>query len=259
MALVKSLKDVDSKHDIAIMIPADKEESLGQAIRKYGILDIPGVFILPKENICLAEADAVTVPGYNCWHDRFFKLQAAACTEFDKIVMLDCDQMVVKNMDHLFDAPMFTATTCGRCVHPEWLSLSTGLLVLEPSRELHAQLQSLIVPCMRQKKKMGLQASDWDAFNKACPDWRKRPELYLPEKYNICWGWIPDLCKKEKCKPKDFYMIRFMGKEKPWEYGKLYFLQQLVALIRHKCVDKLIYRVGIWCRYRMRCEPIRKQ
>lgn len=256
MALARSLREVDAKYDLAIMIPAEKEESLGAAIRDYGILDIPGVFLLPKENVRLQEMDTVIESQYSYWRDSFFKLQAAGCTEYDKIILLDCDQMVVKNIDHLFEKPAFTATTCGRCVHEDWLSLSAGLLVLEPSEELHEKLLSLIVPAIEFKKSKGLQAGDQDVFNLAWPDWRNRPELFIPEKYNICWGWISDLCKKETCAPKDFYMIHFPGKKKPWDYGKYYYLKILISCILRGKLDKLLYKTYIWRKYSLLCERV---
>lgn len=254
MALVKSLREVNSKYDIAIMIPSEKEDSLGAALREYGVLDIAGTFLLPKESICLDELSYVVDEKYSYWRDSFFKLQAAGCVEFDKIILLDCDQMVVRNVDHLFDAPMFTATTCGRCVHPDWLSLSAGLLVLEPSQELHEKLISLILPAIESKKEKGLQAGDQDVFNLACPEWRNRPDLFIPEKYNICWGWISDLCKKEKITPKDFYMIHFPGKEKPWDLGKNYYLKLFASMLLHGKLDNLIYKTYIWKKYRDLCE-----
>lgn len=254
MALARSLREVKSKYDLAVMIPAEKEDALGQAIREYGILDVPGTFLLPRENIRLAEMDAVVENAYSYWRDTFFKLQAAGCTEFDRIILLDCDQMVVRNIDHLFEKPAFTATTCGRCVHPDWRSLSAGLLVLEPSETLHEHLLSLILPAIEFKRSKGLQAGDQDVFNRACPDWRDRPELYIPEKYNICWGWIGDLCRKDGITPGDFYMVHFPGKEKPWDLGRLYFLRLFASMLLRGKWDKLFYKVFIWKKYRYLCE-----
>lgn len=192
--------------------------------------------------------------AYSYWRDSFFKLQVAGCTEYEKIILLDCDQMVVKNIDHLFDMQPFTATTCGRCVHPDWLSLSAGLLVLKPSHELHEKLLSLILPCIEYKKSKGLQAGDQDVFNRACPEWRNRPDLFIPEKYNICWGWIGDLCKKESITPKDFYMIHFPGKEKPWDLGRYSYLRIFVAYLLRRKWDRLLYKIFIWRKYRLLCE-----
>lgn len=259
MALARSLHEVGTAYNLAIMIPREKEESLGKVLREYGVLDIPGTFLLPKESIHTHEAEFdkttdVKSGGDDYWRDTFFKLQAAGCTEYEKIILLDCDQMVVKNIDHLFEASVFTATTCGRCVHEDWLSLSAGLLVLEPSAELHEKLLSLIIPAIQKKASKGLQAGDQDVFNMAYPDWRNRPELYIPEIYNICWGWISDLCRKEKCTTKDFYMIHFPGKDKPWDYGRMYYIRIFLALLRHGKTDRLLYKTKIWKKYRDLCE-----
>lgn len=257
MALARSLREVQSKYDLAIMIPGEKEYALGTAIREYGILQIPGTFLLPKENIPDVYRDKqelVVEQEYSYWRDTFFKLQAAGCTEYDKIILLDCDQMVVRNIDHLFDKPAFTATTCGRCVHPDWLSLSAGLLVLEPTDALHEQLTSLILPAIEFKRAKGLQAGDQDVFNRACPNWRNLPELYIPEQYNICWGWIADLCKKDSITPKDFYMIHFPGKEKPWDMDRHYYLRMFASMLLRSKWDRLCYRIFIWKKYRDLCE-----
>lgn len=253
MALARSLQEVKSRYDLAVMIPAEKEDSLGKAIREYGILDIPGTFLLPRDDVRVPEIGTVVEDKYSYWRDSFFKLQAAGCTEFDRIILLDCDQMVVKNIDHLFEKPEFTATTCGRCVHADWLSLSAGLLVLKPSRELHQELISLILPSIQFKQEKGLQAGDQDVFNRACPEWKNRPELYIPEKYNICWGWISDLCRKEGVTPKDFYMIHFPGKEKPWDLGKYHYLRLFASMLLRGSWDRLFYKTFIWKKYRDLC------
>lgn len=255
MALARSLFEVKSKYKLGIMIPKEKEESLGEAVRKYGILDIPNTFLLPKENICVDGIDAVIDEKYSYWRETFFKLQASGCTEFDKIILLDCDQMVVKNIDHLFERPSFSATTCGRCVHEDWLSLSSGLLVLDPSICLHEQLIGLIIPSIEQKKAYGMQAGDQEVFNNACPEWRNCPELYLPEKYNICWGWISNICKKEKIKTADLFMIHFPGSDKPWHFKKNYYIKILLSMFVHRQFDKMIYKTLIWKKYREMCEP----
>lgn len=258
MALARSLQEVKSEYELAVMIPAEKAETLGAAIRAYGVLNIPNTFLLPKENICLAEMDMVIEKEYSYWRDSFFKLQAVGCTEYDKIILLDCDQMVVKNIDHLFEKAPFTATTCGRCVHEDWIDLSAGLLVLEPSRELHEQLISLILPAIEFKKRKGQQAGDQDVFKMYFPDWRNHPEKYLHEKYNICWGWIGDLCRKESITPEDFYMIHFPGKKKPWDMAKNHHFRILLSCLAKGKLDWLSYKLRIWRKYRHLCEPLKK-
>ena len=49
MAMARSLHTVETKNPLAVMIPEEKEEALGRAVREYGILDVPGTFLLPKK------------------------------------------------------------------------------------------------------------------------------------------------------------------------------------------------------------------
>lgn len=143
MAMARSLHTVETKYPLAVMIPEEKEEALGRAVREYGILDVPGTFLLPKK-FEISEIQSFTPPildyKFDYWRETFFKLRAAGCTEFDKLILLDCDQMVVKNIDHLFDALPLTATICGKCVHDDWKGLSAGLLVIEPSSAMYEKL-----------------------------------------------------------------------------------------------------------------------
>lgn len=254
MALARSLRDVQTEYDLAVMIPADKAETLGTALRDYGVLDIPRVFLLPKENIRLAEIETVVEEKYTYWMDTFFKLQAAGCTEYDKVILLDSDMLVLRNIDHLFDAPAFSAVICGKCVHEDWNSLNSGLLVLEPSAQLHEKLLSLIVPAIELKRSKGLQAGDQDVFHLVFPEWRYHSELCLPEKYSICWGWIGDLCRKERCKTDDFYVIHFTGKQKPWDFSRWYFLRIGVSYLLRGKTDKLVYKLRTWYQYRLFCQ-----
>lgn len=254
MALARSLREVKSKYDLAVMIPAEKEDALGRAIREYGILDVPGTFLLPRENIRLAEMDAVVENAYSYWRDTFFKLQAAGCTEFDKVILLDSDMLVLNNLDHLFQSSSFSAAVAGKCVHPEWRSLNSGLMVIEPSDQLHDRLLSLIVSAIEVRKSKGLQAGDQDVFHLAYPEWHNHSELYLSEKYNTCWGWIPEVCRSEMCKNDDLFVIHFVGKQKPWDLGKLYFLRLFASMLLRGKWDKLLYKAFIWKKYRYLCE-----
>lgn len=257
MALVRSLIEVGSKYNIAIMIPEEKEGNLGNKIRDYGVLNYPGVFLLPKKNIEIPDADRmeqIIEEKYSYWKDSFFKLQAARCTEFSKIVLLDCDQMAVKNIDHLFDKPHLTATVCGKCVHPNWGGLSAGVVVLEPSEDLHDKLLSNLATAIEFKYEKGQQAGDQDVFHITFPEWRSDKSLYIPEIYNICWAWVDILCKTENCSPKEFYMIHFPGKVKPWNNGKWHYLKLFAVLLAKGKTDRIFYKVKIWRKYRRLCE-----
>lgn len=253
MALIRSMKEVNTQYDVAIMIPESKEYQLREKITEYGIQKINGVFIITQPDIIIP--DDVEITDYY-WKDTFFKLQVARLWEYKKIILLDCDQMAVRNIDHLFEKKHLTATTCGRCVHPGWVKLSSGLLVIEPSEEFYNKLIDCIRPAVERKRKNGLNAGDQDVFQEVYPEWRNNKDLYITENYNICWGWIDILCKKEGFRVEDFYMIHFPGKEKPWDYKMTYYWSILISYLLKGKMDKLIYKVKIWRKYRLLCEPV---
>ena len=249
LALVKSLKEVKTKYDIAIMIPESREDILMSKLYEWGIIQA-GVFILTQPDVTLPES--LEIKEYY-WKDTFFKLQVAACTDYDKIILLDCDQMVVKNLDHLFKKDNMTATTAGRCMHPGWVDLNSGLLVIEPSEELYDRLMKTIEPAIKWKYSEGKHVGDQDVFIMAFKEWRNKPELYIPETYNVFFGMINALCDKEHVTPDDFYMIHFPGAVKPWDKSNYHWIKMMLSYIIHRDAKRLVYRLRIWRKYRHLC------
>ncbi len=197
--------------------------------------------------------DSIHLKDYY-WGDTFFKLQAASLYSYDKIILLDCDQMAVKNIDHLFEKKHMTGTSCGRCVHPEWLSVSSGLLIIEPSKEFYDKLISCVPNAILRKYSKGLHAGDQDVFQEVMPEWKNRQNLYLPEKYNICWGWIDLYCQKESVSTGELFMIHFPGRDKPWDHGIFYWFRILVSYFIRGKREMLLYKVLIWRKYRLLCK-----
>lgn len=254
MALIRSMREVNCRYDLAVMIPENRVAALSEKIEDYGILKLEGVFLMTQPDVVMP--DSLEIKNYY-WKDTFFKLQAARCTEYKKIILLDCDQMMVRNVDHLLDKPNMTATICGRCVHHDWKRLSSGLLVVEPSEELYQKLLHCIKPAVDRKYRNGLQAGDQDVFQEAFPEWGVNDkEQYIPEIYNVCWGGIDELCKKENCSVKDFFIIHFPGKEKPWDYSTNYYLKIFLVYLVKGNTGHLLYKIKIWKKYRLLCEKI---
>jgi alpha-N-acetylglucosamine transferase len=76
----------------------------------------------------------LSVTWKNCWT----KFQIFNLIEYDKIVFLDADVMVLKNLDHLFKKPHMTAALDGEYwnLWPSWPHFNSGCLVIEPSTDL---------------------------------------------------------------------------------------------------------------------------
>jgi len=78
----------------------------------------------------------------NNWKNCFTKYKLFDLTEYDKIVFLDADIMVLKNLDDLFDKPNMTACVDGEYfnIWPNYLHFNAGCLVIEPSHGTYLDL-----------------------------------------------------------------------------------------------------------------------
>lgn len=75
------------------------------------------------------------------WSVAFNKLVVFNLTEFRKLLWMDSDTLVLKNIDHLLREPSFSATALPACCHSLGPAYTGGgLWVLEPSAELYADM-----------------------------------------------------------------------------------------------------------------------
>jgi hypothetical protein len=106
----------------------------------------------------------------------FTKLRAWELDEFDKVVLLDADMVVRKNLDSLFERPELAAA-------PDFLrpdNFNSGLMVLEPSRDkLRGMLDAL-------SESSSYDGGDQGFLNTYFGDWYGgRAERRLPTWYNL--------------------------------------------------------------------------
>lgn len=221
-ALAQSLKESGSRYELRVLVPEDKQSELKEVLTQWGLKTLARPRLDPPEEVM----DDGNKAHY--WRETFFKLRAAGLTEFRKIVLLDSDMIVMKDLDGLFQKPSFSAVAAGKSVIPSWTRLNSGLLVLEPSEELETRLLGCIEPAIRERQAAGLQVGDQDVFNAACPDWPQRAELHLPEEYNVLRGHAGTLCRKHI--PGGYrgaYIFHFIGPKKPWDYTAVNYVKML--------------------------------
>jgi alpha-N-acetylglucosamine transferase len=62
----------------------------------------------------------IGIPGgqQSFWGYALNKLVVFNMTEFSKIIYVDADSLVLKNIDHLADAPSFTSSATSSCCNP---------------------------------------------------------------------------------------------------------------------------------------------
>lgn len=227
-ALLKSMRSVHTAYPLGIMIPRSLEATLRNAIEDSGLLKLNNVFIIVEDDLVIPSD--VPIDRTHHWANTFFKLKVMSLTQFKKVILIDCDVLVLKNMDELFRRKSMSATSAGVCVHPDWKGqFTSGLVVIEPNLELYHKLVAAIGPTAKRLHAAGRRTGDQDVVQSVFPEWDKHQDLLIHEKYNVIWYAIPDFCRCYELETQDIYMVHFTGEKKPWAYDRYYAINQLRA------------------------------
>ena len=105
------------------------------------------------------------------WHRLSFnKIAALSFTQFRKVIVLDNDAGLLRNMDHIRTAPTPSAvfhTTIGGLAARTRCAVTTGLLVLRPSTSAYARALTLLQEAPPPEKRTALTAQAF-ALVRAC-------------------------------------------------------------------------------------------
>lgn len=152
------------------------------------------------------------------WNNTLDKLLMFDLVQFDKVVYLDCDMIVLENLDHLFNCKHMSAVAAGKKIYKEWTALNSGLIVYEPSELLSNKILQVLPELLKQKKQFG----DQDLLHLYYNNWIKESDLHLDDKYNVFFGQLHYYVNRLNYsvgKPNsanNIAVIHFTGTIKPW-------------------------------------------
>ena len=213
IALKKSLQKAKSRFGLIVLIPESCCESLTKIIHINKLAD--------QYCRCVVKPDLVFKnKKSHYWDYTFFKLTAASMTEYDKIILIDSDMLINKNIDHLFECESFSAVIAGKAAHTEYEQLNSGLIVLKPSSTLFEGLVSCAYTAIQKREIRGLFAGDQDVFIEYKTGWENDSTLHLSENYNCFYDDVYRVSKSTNIRAKEIDVIHFIGKEKPWMKDK---------------------------------------
>jgi hypothetical protein len=138
LALIQSLKNVDSKFQVVVVSTNHFSISIEKLLKTIGVSNI----YYFTNDLIHATTDKPK------WDAAFMKLNIFRLVQYDKIVFLDTDTIVLQNMDELFgfDAPAATHEPCRGCAfvkgHSE--SINGGLYVIKPSLEYYKIVKNYV-------------------------------------------------------------------------------------------------------------------
>lgn len=221
-----NLKVLSSKYPLLCLI----NESISERTRK----------ILDYFNIKYKEVNAVkytSCKNYDRWNYSFDKLNVFSLTEYEKIVSLDLDFLLLKNIDHLFD---FNRVAMNGDIPYSHDKYNSSLMVIEPNMNDYNNLLEITNKYEEEKKD---NIGDQNIIN----EYYKDKYVY---KLNTCFNQMRMLRKGKvkvfdqdtnsyievnKCvivtpKVDDPFIIHYISQPKPFmvdgiyndEYSKLY-------------------------------------
>lgn len=161
------------------------------------------------------------------WFSTYSKIFAFGQTDYKKVVYLDVDMLVLRNIDELFTYRHLSATNAGGALprKKHWSHMNSGLMVIEPSQELFedmvtkiGKIETVEAGGTMLKPQYG---SDQDFINAYFPDWPNQKELHLDHKYNIFHYHLDEYNQlfgytiEDSDKP--ISIIHYASYSKPWD------------------------------------------
>ncbi len=224
LALHEAIRRTRTPHPLVTAISAHLPVDIDRTLAQAGILvrRIPESKAIPK----------TMIEGNGHWGHTFDKVHLFSLTEFEKLVYVDSDMIVLSNMDELFDKPHMSAVPAGRLVNPAWDRLNGGLMVIEPAAGLADGIFATLPQALKETSALGQTAlGDQDLINAYYPDWHNQPELSLHHGYNMLQCYL-DVHLKDHgyCLPHHPHagagesgtpikIVHFIGPRKPWMKG----------------------------------------
>ena len=143
-------------------------------------------------------------PVFHTPLDNFVKLRAWQLVAYEKIVFIDADAIVVKNIDRLFDYPEFSAAPNVYESLADFHRLNSGVFVARPA---HATFDRMLAALDRPGAFW--QRTDQTFLQSFFPDWHGLPVFFNLLQY--VWLNLPELWDwRSVC------VIHYQY-EKPWE------------------------------------------
>lgn len=193
-------------------------------------LEIGGGDIKTVEDIDLG--DLAKMQKRRHWSNTFLKLRVFDLIEFEKVIFIDCDMIVLENIDHLFEKHHISAVQGGKLIF-HWEDINSGLMVIMPNHKEFSELVDLVPTVCRKKIEANAGFGDQDVISYYYKNinklWSK--ENHLDERYNAMIRCIHELCVTLGY--KNIKIIHFTGDKKPWMFSFLEALKYVAYYATH--------------------------
>ncbi len=222
--MLRTLHDTNPQYPVFLVVPDNKEPLF------YDTVERMGAKIIKKEPLSFDTNNKVPY-----WNETMFKLHIFSLTEFDKLLYLDADMIIQKNIDHLFECPSLSAVAAGQSQNPTWTNINSGLLVFKPDLATYNKLIDAIEPTVKEKQAKGQGYGDQDVLYQVFTDWKDQPEYHLDERYNAMLFCLQDIAAAYPIKSiDDIYVLHYVATDKIWNNNLAEALFNIARDIRYR-------------------------
>lgn len=202
VALFESIKLTKPKYNQFVVVVNDTiEKDIIQKLRDRNYI------VIEKNRIELPRK--VENKTYDYWKNTFEKFHIFELTQYDKIIYLDSDMYVKRNIDELFQYPHMSAVVAGKDYVKTWENIGSGLMVVVPQKNV-VQGMLEILKNTEYDKDIG----DQDIIE-TYYDWHNQ-HLEISENYNLFADYTDYYINKLNYQPENIAVIHFIGPKKPW-------------------------------------------
>ena len=208
--LLYSLRKVHSVYPLIVLVPRGFDEKICKELIRIGAI------VEYADNIELGKYKQLNKRQY--WNETFFKLNVFNMISYEKLVYIDSDMIVLKNIDELFKMPHISAVHGGKIIFG-WEDINSGLMVIEPDKNEFDDMLNLI-PVVCEKKiaaNEGYGDQDIISYYFRNVNLKWYGERKLDERYNTMIRCAHELCVKFGY--NNLKIIHFTGEKKPWMYS----------------------------------------
>ncbi len=211
LCLVESLRKTGTNYPISVLITNSIPMKTEQILKNYNL----NVIRRNKINIPNSIKSKNDIGTFSHWTNTFDKLLIFELTQFDKLVYLDSDMYVRKNIDELFEKENMSATIDrrnGPFINKEWMKLTSGLMVIEPKKGIISHFLNIIVDIESKRESIG----DQDILQEYDTKWDKKRNLHLDVKYNMFFPHIDYYTQYSNYTLDDIHIVHFIYSKKPF-------------------------------------------
>ncbi|XP_020426040.1 putative UDP-glucuronate:xylan alpha-glucuronosyltransferase 3 isoform X1 [Prunus persica] len=220
IAAAQSIRMAGSTRDLVILV----DETISEYHR--GGLAAAGWKIHPIERIRNPKAEP---EAYNEWNYSKFRLWQL--TDYDKIIFIDADMLILRNIDFLFEMPEISATGNNATL------FNSGVMVVEPSNCTFQLLMDHV------NEIVSYNGGDQGYLNEIFTWWHRIPK-HMNFLKHFWEGDEPEIKQMKtrlfKADPPILYVLHYLG-NKPWLCFRDYdcnwnvdFLQEFASDVAHK-------------------------